>query len=155
MAVNHRLLEDVYREQGRQLMALAATLAGPSNAEDVVSAAIARAAGRHLTHIDNLSGYLARAVINEARVLHRSSSRRSSRESRYSGVEGYVDDPRFTDPRVIEAIRRRPMRQRVVLVLTYWADLSTQDVADRLGISEGSVHKHLARARSALRKELS
>jgi RNA polymerase sigma factor (sigma-70 family) len=46
------------------------------------------------------------------------------------------------------------LRQRAVVVLAYWADLTPDDIADRLGISEGAVRRHLARARARLRAVL-
>lgn len=41
-----------------------------------------------------------------------------------------------------------------MVLLTYWADLDPGTVAERLGISEGSVRRHLARARARLREVL-
>jgi RNA polymerase sigma factor (sigma-70 family) len=46
------------------------------------------------------------------------------------------------------------IRQRAVTVLTYWSDLDPSSVALLLGISEGSVRRHLARARSRLKERL-
>ena len=45
-------------------------------------------------------------------------------------------------------------RQQATVLLTYWDDLAPRDVAQRLGISEGSVRRHLARARARLRRVL-
>jgi RNA polymerase sigma factor (sigma-70 family) len=55
---------------------------------------------------------------------------------------------------VREAVGKLSVRQRAVIVLTYWADLDPPTVAERLGISEGSVRRHLARARAHLREVL-
>jgi RNA polymerase sigma factor (sigma-70 family) len=55
---------------------------------------------------------------------------------------------------VREAVAGLSVRQRAVVVLTYWADLDPRAVAERLGISEGSVRRHLARARARLREVL-
>jgi RNA polymerase sigma factor (sigma-70 family) len=41
-----------------------------------------------------------------------------------------------------------------VVVLTYWEDLTVEQVAGTLEISEGSVRRHLARARARLREVL-
>jgi DNA-directed RNA polymerase specialized sigma24 family protein len=38
--------------------------------------------------------------------------------------------------------------------LTYWEDMTNQMTADYLGISAGSVRRHLARAKTHLRREL-
>ena len=52
------------------------------------------------------------------------------------------------------ALAGLPLRQRAVVFLTYWADLTPAAVAVELGISEGSVRQHLARARRTLRRTL-
>jgi len=46
------------------------------------------------------------------------------------------------------------MQQRAVIHLTYWEDLTPSVVATRLGVSEGTVRRQLARARDRLRKVL-
>jgi RNA polymerase sigma factor (sigma-70 family) len=45
-------------------------------------------------------------------------------------------------------------RQRAVVYLTYWDDLDPPRIAELLGISDGAVRRHLARARHHLRKTL-
>lgn len=52
---------------------------------------------------------------------------------------------------VVEALRALPRRQREVVILRYMADLSEQQVADRLGCSIGAVKQHAHRALAALR----
>jgi RNA polymerase sigma factor (sigma-70 family) len=52
---------------------------------------------------------------------------------------------------VLAAIARLSLRQRAVVTLVYWHDLDDASVAARLGISPGSVRKHLARAHARLR----
>ena len=52
------------------------------------------------------------------------------------------------------ALRALPVRQREVLVLRYYADLSETQIAAVMGISRGSVKIHAARARDALRAAL-
>ena len=53
-----------------------------------------------------------------------------------------------------QAVARLSVRQRAVVVLTYWADLDPAAIAVMLDVSEGSVRRHLARARAHLRKVL-
>jgi RNA polymerase sigma factor (sigma-70 family) len=55
---------------------------------------------------------------------------------------------------VLDAIGRLSVRQRAVVYLTYWDDLDPAATAELLGISEGSVRRHLARARANLRRTL-
>jgi RNA polymerase sigma-70 factor (sigma-E family) len=55
---------------------------------------------------------------------------------------------------VVAALGRLPARQREVLVLRYFADLSEADAAQTMGISRGTLKSHTWRAMSALRKHL-
>lgn len=57
--------------------------------------------------------------------------------------------------RVLDALAALPTRQREVLVLRYYLDLSEADIADVLGISRGAVKSHAARGSAALRQRLS
>src|SRR5215471_6441117 len=52
------------------------------------------------------------------------------------------------------ALRALPARQREVLVLRYYADLTETQIAALLGISRGSVKAHAARGKDALRAAL-
>ena len=139
-------------------MALAAALVGPADAGDVVSATITRLlAGGSSAPVANMDAYLTRAVVNEARSWKRSSARRRSRDARWDRRRTPNAEPtaRLTDPEMADALSRLTVRQRAVVFLTYWADLDPAGVAEHLDISEGSVRKHLARARSSLREALS
>ena len=57
-------------------------------------------------------------------------------------------------PEVLAAVARLSPRQRAVVYLTYWDDLDPMSVAEVLGISDGAVRRHLARARKSLRRLL-
>jgi RNA polymerase sigma factor (sigma-70 family) len=144
----------VFEAHGARLMALAAALAGPSHAGDIVGSVMLREVARcGPVVVRDWGAYLTRAVVNEVRSVHRASLRREARERRFaSGVRrsGGTDEL----PEVLSALAALPIRQRAVVFLTYWADLTPRAVAVELGISEGSVRKHLARARATLRKEL-
>ncbi len=52
------------------------------------------------------------------------------------------------------ALLKLPERDRKIITMTYWLDMSTADIADALGINPGAVRTALTRARAALRKEL-
>src|SRR5206468_12705194 len=49
------------------------------------------------------------------------------------------------------ALAQMPPQQRVIVVLRYWEDMSTADVAAALGISEGGVKSQASHGLSALR----
>jgi RNA polymerase sigma factor (sigma-70 family) len=62
--------------------------------------------------------------------------------------------PLEVDVDVLAAVDKLSVQQRASVVLTYWEDLTPAEVAARLGISEGSVKRHLARARARLKELL-
>ena len=51
---------------------------------------------------------------------------------------------------MLAALDRCPSRQREVLVLRYYAELSEAEIADELGISPGSVKTHAHRGIASL-----
>ena len=55
---------------------------------------------------------------------------------------------------VLSALRMLPPRQREVLVLRYWSDLSERQIATTLGISEGSVKSAASRGLDRLERLL-
>ena len=67
-------------------------------------------------------------------------------ESAESVAVGHDDNAR-----ILETVNRLPPRQREVVVLRYYADLTEQQIADALGISTDSVKAHAHRAMATLR----
>jgi RNA polymerase sigma factor (sigma-70 family) len=53
---------------------------------------------------------------------------------------------------VYRAVAALPQRQREVVVLRYYLDLSEVEIAETLGIAAGSVKRHAHRALAALTK---
>lgn len=56
---------------------------------------------------------------------------------------------------VLAALSSVPPRQRAVLILRYWEDLSIEETADLLNCSAGTVKSQAARGLQALRAQLS
>ena len=146
----------VYAAHAPDLMRLATYLVGPADAPDVVSAAVVRAlASPRWRTIRNHGGYLSRAVQNEARRMRTADARRGARERRVFHDETTRTRPDGeSDSDVIAHVRALSNRQQLVILLTYWDDLPPEVVGQRLGMSEGSVKRHLARARARLRSDL-
>lgn len=142
--------EEIYRQHVHDLTRFATSLVGPSDAGDVVSGAVMKTMwSASWDGVRDHRAYLYRAVLNEARMLARSASRRRHREARVA-VTAVSPEHSFR-PDVANAVGRLSVRQRACVFLTYWEGLDQRDVALRLGISVGSVKRHLARARSRLR----
>jgi RNA polymerase sigma-70 factor (ECF subfamily) len=145
--------EQTYRDLAPELIRFATALVGPSDAADVMASAFAKAlTGRSWPAVLNRRAYLYRAVHNEARSHGKRSARRRDREAGMP-TERTWELPGIR-PDVRAAVVQLSIRQRAVIVLTYWADLDPAAIAEWLGISEGSVRRHLARARAHLREVL-
>jgi RNA polymerase sigma-70 factor (ECF subfamily) len=144
---------EVYEKHAEELIRFATSLVGPSDAPDVLSVAMIRAlTSRQWPGVSNRRAYLYRSVLNAARSYRRTEQQRRAREARYGASR--VWEPEQVRPEVLDAIGRLSVRQRAVVYLTYWDDLDPAAAAGLLGISEGSVRRHLARARANLRRTL-
>jgi RNA polymerase sigma factor (sigma-70 family) len=130
-------------------------LVGRTDAPDVLSGAVVKAlATPAWPRVRNRKAYLYRSVFNEAQTWLRRAWRRPHLEARAHARETERFELPNLRPDVRDAVLRLSVRQRAVVVLTYWADLDSRTVAERLGISDGSVRRHLARARAHLREAL-
>ena len=153
-------LAALYREHARPLVRLAVLLVDDVGiAEEIVQDAfvlVHRRMGR-LDQVERPVAYLRTTVVN----LSRSRLRRRLVARRHPGLVerdapaadervGLRDDQRA----VITALQRLPRRQREVLVLRYWSELSEDEIAATLGISNGSVKTHAHRGMAALEQEL-
>lgn len=149
--------EELFTKHAEALTRFATGIVGPHDAEDVVSSAfLSCVEGRRWPGVLDKRAYLFRAVFNQARGVQRSAWRRRRRElahgaSQSSSREVLTDSPR---PEVLDAVRHLSLRQRAVIVLTYWEDWEPAKIANHLGITDGAVRRHLARARAQLRKDL-
>ncbi len=143
----------LYERYRRELTRFATTLVGVSDAADVVSDAMeSLLKSGQLLKARNPSALMHRAVFTKARSMQRSFFRRRARERRFE-QELVVTHPELR-PDVITAVIKLSPRQRACIYLTYWEDLAPTQVAEWLDIGEGSVKRHLARARAHLREEL-
>ena len=145
---------EVYAEVAPELVVFATGLVGATDAADVVSGAVVRVLSSPAwASVTNRRAYLYRAVYNEALSWTRRSSLRRAVERKAARTVETWDLPAF-QPEIRAAVERLSVQQRAVVLLTYWADLDPKAIADRLGISDGAVRRHLARARHKLRKVL-
>ncbi len=100
------------------------------------------------------SAYLRRAVVNQVRSQQR---RRALARRKVIPIDpaapGPSDIVELSEEhrRVLAALGTLPHRQREVLVLRYYCDLSVAAVADALGIHEGTVKSQAARGIATLR----
>ena len=145
--------EDLYRSYAAELTRYATGLVGPFDAPDVVTDAWLRAVGsRSWSEVVDRRAYLYRAVFSVANDHHRSALTRRLRELKTAPPEGI--DMTTVDIDVLQAVARLSLQQRAAVHLTYWADLGVDEVADRMGVSTGTVKRHLSRARGKLKEWL-
>ena len=157
-------LEEMYAAHWRQLVRLAVLLVDDvGTAEEVVQDAFVAMHGRwgRLDDNDEALAYLRQTVVNRSRSVlrHRVVVDRHLRSTaaRSPQTSPDADTGALTVARrsaVLHALGQLPDRQREVLVLRYYLDLSEAEIADALGIARGSVKSHASRGSAALRELL-
>jgi RNA polymerase sigma-70 factor (sigma-E family) len=150
----------LYGMHYRSMVRLAALLVHDiATAEEVVQDSfIALHAGLHrLRDPDKALAYLRAAVVNRSRSVlrHRVVVDRNAPApapdlpSAEHGQLAWLERSA-----VISALRSLPVRQREVVVLRFYVDLSEAQIASALGITRGAVKSHTSQAMSLLRAEL-
>jgi RNA polymerase sigma-70 factor (sigma-E family) len=152
-------ITDLYHARRLAMVRLAMLLVDDlETAEDVVQDAFAAVYRRHgatLGDVSNAHAYLHTAVLNEARsVLRR--RRLVRKHPPLPEPPGPGLDERLLlreeHQQVIRALHRLAPRQREVLVLRYWLNLSESQIADTLSVSAGTVKSTASRALHALER---
>lgn len=147
--------EEVYAKYADELVRFATTLAGPDDGADLVASAMVKVLwSPSWDGVRNERAYLYRAVLNEAHRNYRRNMTRAAAEARAAVPDRGGPFTPNLHPEVMQALGRLSMRQRAVLFLAYWEDLRPVDIARRLGLSEGTVHRHLSRGTRQMRRHL-
>jgi RNA polymerase sigma-70 factor (ECF subfamily) len=125
-------------------------------AEDAVQEAFAQLCKNwsKVAAYDDQAAWVRRVAINRAIDQKRSLARRAGAILRLGGEPAFSPQAQLPDSDLTRALRRLPLKQRTAVGLYYLADLSVVEVAKSMGVSEGTVKRHLARAREALRSTL-
>jgi RNA polymerase sigma factor (sigma-70 family) len=150
-------IESVYRSQAARFRGLAAAVAGPEAAADVVQDAFALALRKRASWRGegSLEAWLWRLVLNAARDAERRRVRRDRLTARLARL--FERDPApagAVGDSLAGPLRRLPERQRDCVVLRYYGDLSYAEIAGVMGIEVGTVGALLSTAHAALRAEL-
>lgn len=137
-----------------------AILGNDEDAQDATQDALTSAwqQRRTLRDPERLEAWLSRIVINKCRDRLRSRARG---RDRFRSIE-LVASPSVTDGSRAAADRDQLDRalgalnpdQRIVVVLRFWADLTLDAIADRLGVPLGTVKSRLHNSLNALRSTL-
>ena len=129
------------------------------HAEDVAQAAFARAYASwpRVSRSGDPDAYVRQIVINENRNRFRKHrvTERLTDSPPESGACGVGRRDRDYDERsaLIAALQRLGPRQRAVIVLRYWMDLTEHETAAALNCSVGTVKSQASRALATLRQD--
>jgi RNA polymerase sigma-70 factor (sigma-E family) len=150
-------VEELYAGHYRRLVRLSVLLVRDvETAEEVVQDAFVAMHGRwrSLREPDKALAYLRQVVVNRSRsVLRHRGVQASYTPPRALDGPGADEQALVSDRRatVLDAMRALPDRQREVLALRYYLDLSEAEIATTLGISRGAVKSHASRGIAAMR----
>jgi RNA polymerase sigma-70 factor (sigma-E family) len=104
---------------------------------------------------DNLDGYLRKSLIHACIDASRSRQRREAPFAELPETAVVLNGPGLEEREaLIAALAEIGPRQRAVLVLRYWEDLSVEETAGILGVSTGTVKSQASRGLVALRAAL-
>jgi RNA polymerase sigma factor (sigma-70 family) len=103
---------------------------------------------------DDPATYARKVLVNRYRSLLRHAVVEARYRYRARPADGYSDEHREDAIVLWAATRRLPPRQRAVLVLRYYEDLSEAEIARVLGIPVGTVKSLARRGLARLRRSL-
>ncbi len=154
MARWHGILDEVMRERGGRLVAYASLLVGQSAAEDLVQDALIRSfsRGRDFPSAEAAESYVRRTMATmSVDAWRRVASRRRS-ETRSVSDPSVPTPPHDLDTPVDvqAALARLAPRIRACVVLRFYDDLAVREIADQLGIAQGTVKRNLHDAAATL-----
>ncbi|MFH8339632.1 SigE family RNA polymerase sigma factor [Streptomyces sp. AM6-12] len=141
------------------LRAARSLTANPCDAEDLLQTALAKtyAAWERIENQRALDGYVRRALLNT-----RTSQWRKRRVDEFACDELPEPEPLSDDDpaerqalhdAMWRAVMKLPTRQRAMVVLRYYEDLSEAQTAEVLGVSVGTVKSAVSRALGKLRED--
>lgn len=117
-------------------------------AEEIVQDSFAKVFERW-NRLRDPGGYLRVSVINGAR-----STLRRREISRRIGLRRHVEAVSGEQHYLIDALDQLPVRQKTVLVLRFYADMSENEIAETLNVRPGTVKSSTSRGLARLRKAL-
>ncbi len=150
-------VDELYAAHYHRLVRLSVLLVRDvGTAEEVVQDSFVAMHGRwrKLREPDNGLAYLRQTVVNRSRSVLRHRGVRERYTPPVVSDQRGVDEDALAEERrrqVLAALRELPGRQREVLALRYYLDLSEAEIAETLGISRGAVKSHASRGAAALR----
>ena len=128
------------------------------SAEDLVQTALAKLylSWDKVQRRELVDGYVRRILVNEHNSLWRRAwKKREFTTDTLPDVIAPLDRPDTGEAAALwDFVRSLPRRQRAVVVLRYYEDLSEAETADVLGISVGTVKSQASRAIASMRSRV-
>jgi len=124
----------------------------PGLAEDLVQTALAKtyAAWPSVRDVRAAPAFARTTLVNTAASWFRKRSWRNEVPTTVLPEGTHEHDPSVR-PAVLEALAELPPRQRAVVVLRFYEDLSVAETAHALGVSDGTVKSQTSKALDTLR----
>jgi len=127
----------------------------PHDAADLVQTVLEKVGARWgaVSRVGDPVAYTRRAMAN-GHVSRWRQTRRESLLAEMPDVLGMCDPDPFDNEPLWAVLRDLPPRQRAVVVLRYYEDLSETEIAAVLGVSRGTVKSQASKAKATLRARL-
>jgi RNA polymerase sigma-70 factor (ECF subfamily) len=141
-----RLIEQLYRERYSGFVDSLTPVAGSRDrARDVVQEAFARALreSKRLRREESLAAWV-------WRIAFRLAVRERRRPDEDELPESLTILHERRDPLLANAVRSLPPKRRLILFLRYYAEFTYPEIAEAVGVAEGTVAATLAQAHAAL-----
>ncbi len=154
MADNQALLL-MMQQYGAHVVGLCTLLLKDAHlAQDVAQETFIRAWKQGNLRQETEKAWLTRVAVNLCRDEQRSRwFRHVDRRITPEELPLQADAP-DTDSDLLDSVHRLPAREREVIVMHYWNDMSPEDIAKLLNIDRATVFRRLARGRKRLKLEL-
>lgn len=128
-------------------------LGDAAEAEDLVQTALAKtyASWSKVRDLEAAPGYARTTMVNTATSWFRRRSWRNERPTEVLPEAAARDRDPSDRPALVAALAQLPPRQRAVVVLRFYDDLSVAETATALSVSEGTVKSQTSEALAKLR----
>ncbi|WP_416973361.1 SigE family RNA polymerase sigma factor [Streptomyces sp. 4F14] len=146
--------QEFVRSRWTRLVRTAYLLTGDAHhAEDLTQTALAKAyrSWRRVSRADSPEAYVRRMLVTCNNDRFRKQRVRESLTAAPPDTVSCPEHPVEERGALLAALAELPPRQRAVIVLRYWEDLSEAEVAEVLGCSQGTVKSQASKGLAKLR----